>query len=182
MTVVLVSAGVTLLVFAALMFVARCYRKAGPNEALVVYGGAGKPQIIVGGGGFVWPVINEWATLSLEPFGLDWNPVTGKTKDGVVVTLDGVSQLKVDSRPEALEVAAELLLHKSPEEVAAVARGAVNDGILRFINEHTAQELQALVGRVEMNARAAQAVDERLRSLGLRLVSMDVEEADFEKP
>jgi flotillin len=174
--------GLLLLILVSLyVFVLSRYRRAGPNEALVIYG-TGRIRVITSGGAVVWPLINDWATLSLEPFGLDWNPVTGKTADGAIVTLDGVSQLKIDSQPDALRIAAEVLLHKTSEEMAAVARGAVTDGILQLINERTAEELRALEGKLEMNLRAAEAVDQHLRTVGLRVVSINVEEVKFAAP
>ncbi len=66
--------GLGLLVFAFLMSsLARLYRKAGPHEALVVYGFRGK-RVITDHGTIVLPMIENCHDLSLELMSFDVAP------------------------------------------------------------------------------------------------------------
>ncbi len=44
---------------------ARLFRKAGPNEALIVYGMRGK-RVVKGHGTFIFPLVEQARLLSLE--------------------------------------------------------------------------------------------------------------------
>ena len=75
-------------------FLARLYRKAGPHEALVVYGFRGK-RVITGRGTIVIPMIENCRDLSLELMSFDVAPQQDLyTKQGVAVTVEAVAQIK----------------------------------------------------------------------------------------
>jgi len=65
------------LVVVAILFlmgmVARMYRKAGPHEALIVYGFRGT-RIIKGGGTIIFPMVEQCKELSLELMSFDVAP------------------------------------------------------------------------------------------------------------
>src|SRR2546422_868719 len=66
----------SLMVVATLMLLtvfARLYRKAGPHEALVVYGFRGT-RIVKGRGTIIFPMIENWHELSLELMSFDVAP------------------------------------------------------------------------------------------------------------
>src|ERR1700704_7168673 len=87
--------GLGLLVFAFLMSsLARLYRKAGPHEALVVYGFRGT-RIIKGRGSVIFPMVENCKLLSLELMSFDVAPQQDLyTKQGVAVTVEAVAQIK----------------------------------------------------------------------------------------
>jgi len=53
--------------------IARMYRKAGPNEALIVYGFRG-PRVIKGHGTVIFPMVENCRELSLELMSFDVAP------------------------------------------------------------------------------------------------------------
>src|SRR5580692_6338398 len=76
---------------------ARLYRKAGPHEALVVYGFRG-PRVVKGHGTVIFPMIENCRELSLELMSFDVAPQQDLyTKQGVAVTVEAVAQIKVRS-------------------------------------------------------------------------------------
>ena len=91
------------LIIAALMVVAvlllmamfaQLYRKAGPHEALVVYGFRGT-RIIKGRGSVILPMVENCRLLSLELMSFDVAPQQDLyTKQGVAVTVEAVAQIK----------------------------------------------------------------------------------------
>src|ERR1700712_12156 len=98
--------------FAAGMF-ARLFRKAGPHEALVVYGFRGT-RVVKGRGTIIYPMVESVKGLSLELMSFDVAPQQDLyTKQGVAVTVEAVAQIKVKSDPESIITAAEQFLTKT---------------------------------------------------------------------
>ena len=78
---------------------ARLYRKAGPHEALVVYGFRGT-RIIKGRGSVIFPMVENCKLLSLELMSFDVAPQQDLyTKQGVAVTVEAVAQIKSNPIP-----------------------------------------------------------------------------------
>src|SRR5882672_12366674 len=98
-----VGIGLILLVILLLMsFLANLYRKAGPNEAIVVYG-MGGTRVVKGHGTLVFPMVQNWRQLSLELMSFDVAPQQDLyTKQGVAVTVEAVAQIKVKSDDESV--------------------------------------------------------------------------------
>jgi len=90
--------GLGVLVLILLMsWLASLYRKAGPHEALLVYGFRGK-RAVTGRGTIVMPMIESCHELSLELMSFDVAPQQDLyTKQGVAVTVEAVAQIKVKS-------------------------------------------------------------------------------------
>ena len=109
-------AGLMVLVIMFLMAMfARLYRKAGPHEALVVYGFRGT-RIIKGRGTLIFPMVESYRELSLQLMSFDVAPQQDLyTKQGVAVTVEAVAQIKVKSDPESIITAAEQFLTKSDQ-------------------------------------------------------------------
>src|SRR3981189_2569170 len=85
---------------------ARLYRKAGPREALSVYG-LGGTRVVQGHGTLVFPMVQICRNLSLELMSFDVAPQQALyTKQGVAVTVEAVAQIKVKSDREAVLTAA----------------------------------------------------------------------------
>ncbi len=111
---------------------ARLYRKAGPNEALVVYGFRGT-RIVIGRGTLILPMLQSYRELSLELMSFDVAPPQDLyTKQGVAVTVEAVAQIKVKSDPESIKTASEQFLSKSNQDREALIR-LVMEGHLRGI-------------------------------------------------
>src|SRR5213596_1147647 len=110
--------------------VARLYRKAGPHEALVVYGWRGE-RVIKGHGTVILPMVESCRELSLQLMSFDVAPQQDLyTKQGVAVTVEAVAQIKVKSDTESIWTAAEQFLTKRPEQREALIR-LVMEGHLR---------------------------------------------------
>jgi flotillin len=173
---VLIIAGAAILaVVFVLVMSARLYRKAGPNEALIVYGFHKAPRVIKGGGTVVLPMVEICRGLSLELMSFDVAPTQDLyTKQGVAVTVEAVSQIKVKSDPESILTAAEQFLTKSPGE---------REGLIRLVMEG---HLRGIIGQltVEEIVKQPEMVGERMRStcaedlnkMGLDVISFTIKE------
>ena len=100
---VFVIAGLMLLaiIFLMMMF-AKLFRKAGPHEALIVYGFRGT-RVVKGRGTVIFPMVESCRGLSLELMSFDVAPKQDLyTAQGVAVTVEAVAQIKVKSDPESI--------------------------------------------------------------------------------
>jgi len=152
----------------------RMYRKAAPNEALIVYGFRG-PRIIKGHGAIIFPVIESARELSLELMSFDVAPQQDLyTKQGVAVTVEAVAQIKVRSDNESIMTAAEQFLTKTPPQ---------REGLIRLVMEG---HLRGIIGQltVEQIVKEPEMVGERMRAtcaedmskMGLEVISFTIKE------
>src|SRR5436853_7826699 len=114
-TFVIVALMILAIVFLMAMF-AKLFRKAGPHEAIIVYGFRGT-RVVKGRGTVIFPMVESARGLSLELMSFDVAPQQDLyTRQGVAVTVEAVAQIKVKSDPESILTASEQFLTKSPEE------------------------------------------------------------------
>ena len=158
----------------AISFLVRLYRKAGPHEALVVYGFRGT-RVVKGGGTVVLPLVEECRGLSLELMSFDVAPQQDLyTKQGVAVTVEAVAQIKVKSDPQSVQTAAEQFLTKTSE---------MRESLIRLVMEG---HLRGIIGQltVEQIVKEPEMVAERMRStcaddmdkMGLEVISFTIKE------
>src|SRR6266852_66642 len=150
------------------------YRKAGPHEALVVYGFRGT-RVVKGHGTVILPMIESWRQLSLELMSFDVAPVQDLyTKQGVAVTVEAVAQIKVKSDPISIQTASEQFLTKSPDQ---------REGLIRLVMEG---HLRGIIGQltVEQIVKEPEMVADRMRGtcaddlskMGLEVISFTIKE------
>nr|HEV7955214.1 SPFH domain-containing protein [Candidatus Acidoferrales bacterium] len=170
-----IIAGLIALTVVFLMAVlARMYRKAGPHEALIVYGLRGT-RIVQGGGTVIIPMVETCRELSLELMSFDVAPQQDLyTSQGVAVTVEAVAQIKVKSDPESIRTSAEQFLTKPPDQ---------REGLIRLVMEG---HLRGIIGQltVEQIVKEPEMVADRMRStcaddmnkMGLGVVSFTIKE------
>ena len=176
-TVVEIWIIVGLIVLATMLLMsmlARLYRKAGPHEALVVYGFRGT-RVVKGHGTVIFPMVENCRGLSLELMSFDVAPQQDLyTKQGVAVTVEAVAQIKVKSDTESILTASEQFLTKAPQE---------REGLIRLVMEG---HLRGIIGQltVEEIVKQPEMVSDRMRStcaddiskMGLEVISFTIKE------
>src|SRR5512140_3463564 len=172
---IFVIVGLMVLAFLALLVViATLFTKAGPNEAIIVYGFRGT-RVVVGAGTVVFPLVESKRSLSLELMSFDVAPQQDLyTKQGVAVTVEAVAQIKVKSDPESIMTASEQFLTKTPPQ---------REGLIRLVMEG---HLRGIIGQltVEEIVKQPEMVSDRMRStcaddmskMGLEVISFTIKE------
>src|ERR1700704_5904247 len=172
--VIVVAALMALVILFLLSMFARLYRKAGPHEALVVYGFRGT-RVIKGHGTVIFPMVESCRELSLQLMSFDVAPQQDLyTGQGVAVTVEAVAQLKVKSDPESILTASEQFLTKSDSQ---------REGLIRLVMEG---HLRGIIGQltVEEIVKQPEMVGDRMRStcaddmnkMGLEVISFTIKE------
>src|SRR5512143_3369225 len=172
---VFVMAGLMVLaLFFIVALFAGLYRKAGPHEALVVYGFRGT-RIVKGRGTVIFPMVESWKELSLELMSFDVAPKQDLyTKQGVAVTVEAVAQIKVKSDPESVQTAAEQFLTKADQEGEALIRLVMEGHLRGIIGQLTVEEIVKQPEMVADRMRSTCADD--MNKMGLEVVSFTIKE------
>src|SRR5216683_554807 len=165
---------IALSTFLMMGVLAKMFRKAGPHEALIVYGFRGT-RIVQGSGTIIFPMVESCRELSLELMSFDVAPQQDLyTVQGVAVTVEAVAQIKVKSDPESIRTAAEQFLTKTPDQ---------REGLIRLVMEG---HLRGIIGQltVEQIVKEPEMVADRMRStcaddmskMGLEVISFTIKE------
>ena len=172
---VFVIAGLMVLTILFLMAMfARLYRKAGPNEALVVFGFRGT-RIVIGRGTVIFPMIESYRGLSLELMSFDVAPPQDLyTKQGVAVTVEAVAQIKVKSDPESIKTASEQFLSKTPQEREALIRLVMEGHLRGIIGQLSVEQIVKEPEMVGERVRGTCADD--MSKMGLEVISFTIKE------
>lgn len=172
--IVFIASAMVLTLLALMMVMATLYRKAGPHEALIVYGFRGT-RIVKGRGTVIFPMVENFRQLSLQLMSFDVAPQQDLyTKQGVAVTVEAVAQIKVKSDPESIQTAAEQFLTKTDQ---------AREGLIRLVMEG---HLRGIIGQlsVEQIVKEPEMVGDRMRAtcaddmskMGLEVVSFTIKE------
>ncbi len=172
--IIAVVGAALLTLVAALIIIANLIRKAGPHEAIIVYGLRGT-RIIQGRATLIFPMVETYRQLSLQLMSFDVAPQQDLyTKQGVAVTVEAVAQIKVKSDPESITTAAEQFLTKTDDE---------REGLIRLVMEG---HLRGIIGQlsVEQIVKEPEMVGDRMRStcasdmtkMGLEVISFTIKE------
>ncbi|MGO9312853.1 MAG: flotillin family protein [Syntrophobacteraceae bacterium] len=172
---VLVVAGLIVVSTVLIMsLLVRLYRKAGPHQALVVYGFRGT-RVVQGGGTVVFPLLEECRGLSLELMSFDVAPQQDLyTRQGVAVKVEAVAQIKVRSDPESIRTAAEQFLTKPDEERESLIRLVMEGHLRGIIGQLSVEEIVKEPEMVGDRVRSTCAND--LSKMGLEVISFTIRE------
>jgi flotillin len=175
MEIILVSVGLMVLAILFLTsMLARLYRKAGPHEALIVYGFRGT-RVIQGHGTVIFPMVENCKGLSLELMSFDVAPQQDLyTKQGVAVTVEAVAQIKVKSDKESILTAAEQFLTKTDQERESLIRLVMEGHLRGIIGQLTVEEIVKQPEMVGDRMRGTCADD--MNKMGLEVISFTIKE------
>jgi flotillin len=141
--------------FVLYLFVRSRYKKAGPDEALIVFGRRkflGKKvrdlkgdveafRIIRGGGTFVIPAWESYELISIKMMTLDIDLEHVYTVQGIPINVRAVAQVKIRGDVEHIRSAAEGFLGLPVEQVRATIKDTVAGHLRGIIGTLTIEEL-----------------------------------------
>ncbi len=149
------------------LFVKTRYKKAGPDEALIVFGRRklmgdkvvgedGRAEgfrIVHGGGTFIWPGWESYERLSLKMMTLEINMPHVYTEQGIPINVKAVAQVKIRATTEFIKKAAEAFL------------GLEVNGVKATIQETVAGHLRGIIGTLTIESlyRDQRSFQEKVR-------------------
>lgn len=182
--IVLLAGGLFFFVF--LIFAAR-YRKSGPNQALIIYGGFARrddkgnkiPRIIKGGGGIVWPIIEGYQVLSLELMTIDVMANKIYTITGVPINVDSVAQIKVRGDDVSITTAAERFLSMGMRQVMEVAKQTLEGHLRAIVGTLTVEEIYK--DRDMFTSKVQEVATSDMANMGLSIDSFTLRDIQDEE-
>ena len=168
----LIVAIILVLALAALLFVIG-YLKAPPDTAYII-SGLGKKRILIGRAGWRLPFFERVDRLSLKVMQVDVKTSEAvPTNEFINVTVDGVANIKISSKPDLLMRAAETLLGmRQPELISLITQ--VLEGNMREIVgsvglKEMVQDRQGVAKKITEN------VVPDMEKLGIEVVNFNIQ-------
>jgi flotillin len=192
-----------LFAFGILMLIVRRYKRCPSNRILVIYGrvsGGESAKCLHGGGAFVWPLIQDFQFLSLDPMQIEI-PLRGAlSSENIRVNVPSVFTVAVGTEPAVMQNAAERLLGlpardimKQAEDIifgqlrqviASMAIEEINrdrDKFLEAIHQSLGPELEK-IGLVLINVNITDITDESgyIEAIGRKAASQAIQQAEID--
>ncbi|MBK8206614.1 MAG: flotillin family protein [Planctomycetes bacterium] len=186
-----------------IIMVVKYYRRCPSNKVLVVFGkgvGGGAAKTIHGGAALVWPLIQDYAYLSLEPITVEIDLRGALSKKNIRVNVPSSFTIGIGTRPQMMQNAAERLLGLDDRQVHNQAADIIigqlrlviatlgieeinqdRETFLKLINENVASELNK-IGLEVINVNIRDITDESgyIEAIGKRAASEAINQARVE--
>ena len=196
---------VVLILVAAVMFFAQRYKRCPPDQIMVIYGrtertadGRPKPsKTLHGGASLVWPLIQDYAYISLKPMTINLDLRGALSLQNIRINVPSTFTIGVSTEPSIMANAAERLLGFRVEDIEEMAKEIIfgqlrltvatltieqinqdRDSFLELIQKNVGQEMRK-VGLYLINVNIADITDESdyIESIGKKAASTAVEQA-----
>ena len=196
---------VILILVAAVMFFAQRYKRCPPDQIMVIYGrtertadGRPKPsKTLHGGASLVWPLIQDYAYISLKPMTINIDLRGALSLQNIRINVPSTFTIGVSTEPSIMANAAERLLGFRVEDIEEMAKEIIfgqlrltvatltieqinqdRDSFLELIQKNVGQEMRK-VGLYLINVNIADITDESdyIESIGKKAASTAVEQA-----
>src|SRR5262245_60287078 len=163
-----------LLVGLLIVFV-RGFKRCPSNRVLVIYGRTGKAgasKTVHGGADFVWPLIQDYAYLSLEPIQIEV-PLRGAlSAENIRVNVPSVFTVAIDTKPEVMQNAAVRLLGLSVQEIRKQAEEMIFGQLRQVIASMSIEEINR--DRDKFLQHIQHSLEPELAKIGLELINVNI--------
>ncbi|MHC4339658.1 MAG: flotillin family protein [Planctomycetota bacterium] len=164
-----------LLFFSFLILLAKRYKRCPSNRILVVYGKTGAQvaaKTLHGGGAFVWPLIQDYAFLDLEPIQIEI-PLRGALSiENIRVNVPSVFTVAIGTEPAAMQNAAIRLLNLRSGDIEAQARDIIFGQLRQVIASMGIEEINR--DRDSFLAAVQASLEPELKKIGLYLINVNI--------
>jgi flotillin len=174
-TIIGIAVGLGILLFSFLLFVAQRYKRCPSNKVLVIYGrtrGGHAAACIHGGASFVWPLVQDYAFLSLEPIQIEV-PLRGALSiENIRVNVPSVFTVAVGTEPDIRQNAAIRLLGLTGEEVKQQAADIIFGQLRQVIASMRIEDINRDRDTFLQNVQTS--LEPELRKIGLVLLNVNI--------
>ena len=120
----------------------------------------------------MWPIIEDYAYLSLTPIGIDANLTNALSKQNIRVDVPCRFTVGISTDPESMLAAAERLLGQSAQQIQELARDILFGQLRLVIATMSIEELNS--DRDKFLEAITANVEVELKKIGLRLINVNV--------
>src|SRR5262249_4536192 len=166
---------VAIVFFGMILLVVKQFKRCPSNRVLVIYGRTGKGQAsrtIHGGAAFVWPLVQDYAYLSLEPIQIEV-PLRGAlSAENIRVNVPSVFTVAVDTRPDVMQNASVRLLGLAVPEIRKQAEEIIFGQLRQVIASMHIEEINR--DRDKFLQHIQGSLEPELSKIGLQLINVNI--------
>jgi flotillin len=174
--VTMILAGV-LIVAGFFLIIARRYKRCPSNRILVIYGRTGKGQSaksMHGGGAFVWPLIQNYDFLSLDPMQIEIPLEGALSLENIRVNVPSVFTVAIGTEREIMNNAAVRLLGLSRVEITKQAEDIIFGQLRQVIASMKIEEINR--DRDVFLSRVQSGLEPELKKIGQVLINVNIKD------
>jgi len=148
------------------------YKKCPSNKILVVYGkvkGGQSAKTLHGGGAFIWPIIQSYQFMSLEPMRLKLDLSGALAANNIGVNVPSTFTVALDTYPAMMNTAAVRLLGMSQPDIEELASEIILGSLRQVVAQMDIEEINKGGETFERNIR--ELVGKELGTVGLHLIT-----------
>ena len=173
--------GSLLVIFIAITFVSfvlllvRRYKRCPSNNVLVVYGkvSAGAPaRCVHGGAAFIWPLIQDYAYMSLEPIQIEVPLQDALSIENIRVNVPSVFTVAIGTDPEVMQNASIRLLGLDTQQVKKQAEDIIFGQLRQVIASMSIEEINR--DREMFLHNIQTSLEPELQKIGLVLINVNI--------
>lgn len=172
--------GVVVAVFVAFSFllvIARRYKRCPSNRILVIYGktGAGRSaKCLHGGGAFVWPLIQNYEYLALDPVQIEIPLAAALSIENIRVNVPSVFTVAIGTDEETMNNAAVRLLGQNTQQIVKQAEdmifGQLRQVIASMRIDDINRDRDTFLNKIQSN------LEPELKKIGLVLLNVNIKD------
>ncbi len=150
------------------------YLKAPPDTAYIISGLHRKKRILIGRAGWRIPFFERLDKISLNVMQVDVKTSEAvPTLEFINVTVDGVANVKISSRPELLEKAAESLLNMNSQQLISMVTQVLEGNMREIVGS---VGLKTMVqNRQEVAEKIRENAVPDMEKLGIEIVNFNIQ-------
>ena len=164
-----------LMVFFTIIYLTSRYKRCPSDKILVIYGRVEKgrsSQTLHGGGKLVWPLVQDYAYLSLTPMTISIPLEGALSLQNIRINVPSTFTVGVSTQAEIMTNAAERLLHLPPVDIEEMAKeiifGQLRLTVASLTIEQINQDRESFLESVRQN------VEPELNKIGLYLINVNI--------
>jgi len=172
---VLIIFAVVIVVSLVIGLLVKRYKRCPSNRVLVIYGKSGRGQAatcVHGGARFIWPLIQDYGWLNLEPMQIEI-PLRGALSiENIRVNVPSVFTVAIGTTPELMQNAAIRLLGLSTQEIKRQAEDIIFGQLRQVIASMRIEDINR--DREKFLENIQTSLEPELRKIGLVLINVNI--------
>jgi flotillin len=164
-----------LIVFSFLMVLVKRYKRCPSNQILVIYGKVAEgrsSKCLHGGGAFVWPLIQDYAYLSLDPMKIDIPLKGALSAENIRVNVPSVFTIAIGTEPAPMQNAAIRLLGLQPQAIMKQAEDIIFGQLRQVIASMRIEDINR--DRDKFLSSIQKSLEPELEKIGLVLINVNI--------
>jgi len=173
--VLMMIVAAVLLLFGFLIFLAKRYKRCPSNCVLVIYGKTRTGQsarCLHGGGAFVWPLIQDYDFLDLDPMQIAVPLKGALSAENIRVNVPSVFTVAIGVEGSTMQNAAVRLLGLTPQQISVQAEDIIFGQLRQTIAQMRIEDINRDRDKFLENIQAS--LEPELRKIGLVLINVNI--------